>query len=187
MANGKVPTAIGGRLGRYAVAGAVLLGGLALLAITLLALLALTDPFDGPPHPSDAAMFEQFGRQRPALEALVGMIGQDGDIQRLALDFTRPEPAPITAERLADYRARLKAAGVAHGFAHYGDPIEFIVSTRGLAISGSGKSFVYAAQPHPDATVIDGDLDDAVDTLKDKDVLLQRRIDDNWWLQLDRR
>lgn len=183
MASGKVPTAIGGRLGRYVVAVAVLLGGLALLAI---ALLALADPLI-PPHPSDAALFEQFRRQRPALEALVGMIGQDGDIQRLALDFTRPEPAPITAERLADYRARLEATGVAHGFVHYGDPIEFIVSTRGLAISGSGKSFVYAAQPHPDATVIDGELDDAVDTLKDKDVLLQRRIDDNWWLQLDRR
>ena len=32
--------------------------------------------------------------------------------------------------------------------------------------------------PHPDATVIDGDLDAAVDALADKDVLLQRRIGD---------
>jgi hypothetical protein len=59
------------------------------------------------------------------------MIGQDGSIQRLAPDFTRPDPAPITPERLADYRQRLQRAGVAHGFSHYGDAIEFIVSTRG--------------------------------------------------------
>ena len=57
-------------------------------------------------------------------------------------------------------------------------PSTFLVSTQGLAISGSGKSFVHAEHADPDATVIDGDLDAAVDALADKDVLLQRRIDE---------
>jgi hypothetical protein len=115
------------------------------------------------------------------------MIGQDRSIQRLAPDFTRPDPAPITPERLADYRERLQRAGVAHGFSHYGDTIEFIVSTRGLAISGSGKSFVHAEHADANATLVESDLDAAVEALTDKDALLQRKIADGWWLQLDMR
>ncbi len=115
------------------------------------------------------------------------MLEHDPPVERLAPDFTRPEPPPIPPARLADYRARLQAAGIAHGLSHYGDTVEFLVSTQGLAISGSGKSFVHAEHAHPDATVIDGDLDAAVDALADKDVLLQRRIGEHWWLQLDRR
>jgi hypothetical protein len=46
---------------------------------------------------------------------------------------------------------------------------------------------VHADDAEPDATVIDGDLDAAVIALADKDVLLQRRIGEGWWLQLDRR
>ena len=168
-------------------AGVGLMAGAALVAGGLIAWLTITDPFGGGPHPSDAAMLAQFAQVRPALEELVVMIGQDGSIQHLAPDFTRPDPAPITAERLADYRQRLQRAGVAHGFSHYGDAIEFIVSTRGLAISGSGKSFVHAATADADATVVDGDLDAAVNALTDKDVLLQRKIGGDWWLQLDMR
>jgi hypothetical protein len=168
-----------------AVAG--LAAALALSAAALIALLTIADPFGGPPHPTDAAMLEQFARIRPSLDEIVGMIEQDSGVERLAPDFTRPEPAPIGAERLADYRARLHAAGIAHGLSHYGDSIAFIVSTQGLAISGSGKSFVHAEHADPDATVIDGDLDAAVGALADKDVLMQRRIGEGWWLQLDRR
>ena len=153
----------------------------------MIALLAIADPFGGPPHPTDAAMMAQFARVRPSLEEIVGMIEQDPGIERLAPDFTRPEPAPIGPKRLADYRARLQAAGIDHGLSRHGDTVEFIVSTQGLAISGSGKSFVHAEHADPDATVIDGDLDAAVDALADKDVLLQRRIGERWWLQLDRR
>ena len=168
-----------------AVAG--LAAALALSAAALIVLLALADPFGGAPHPTDAVMLAQFARVRPSLESMVGMTEQDPGIERLAPDFTRPEPAPIGPERLADYRARLQAAGIAHGLSHYGDTVEFLVSTQGLAISGSGKSFVHAEHADPDATAIDGDLDAAVDALVDKDVLLQRRIGEHWWLQLDRR
>lgn len=179
--------AAGKLLKQVVLAGAAVIGAVALVTVVLLAWLTIADPFGGPPHPTDAAMLAQFAKVRPALEELVVMIGQDQGIQRLAPDFTRPDPAPITPKRLADYRRRLQAAGIAHGFSHYGDAIEFIVSTRGLAISGSAKSFVHATEPDPDATVVGGDLDAAVNALTDKDVLLQRKIVDDWWLQLDMR
>jgi hypothetical protein len=169
------------------IAVAVLAAALVLSAAALIAWLTITDPFGGPPHPTDAAMLAQFARVQPSLESIVGMIEQDPRIERLAPDFTRPEPAPIAPERLADYRARLHAAGIAHGLSHYGGTVTFLVSTQGLAISGSGKGFVHAEHADPDASVIDGDLDAAVDALADKDVLLQRRIGERWWLQLDRR
>jgi hypothetical protein len=183
-------TAAGRHLGWYVLASAAVIGGIALLAAGLLALLAMFDPFDDPPHPTDAAMLALFQKQRPALEALAGMIKQDPQLQRLASDFTRPEDVAsigVSAERVADYRSRLQAAGIARGFSHYGDAIEFIVSTRGLAISGSAKSFVYATEADSDARVVDGDLDDAAAALTDKEVLLQRKIDGGWWLQLDMR
>lgn len=172
---------------RIIVAAAALVAVVALSAVALIALLAIADPFGGAPHPTDAVMLAQFAKLRPSLESIVGMIAQDPAIERLAPDFTLPEPLPIPPERLADHRERLEKAGIAHGFSHYGDTIEFIVSTQGLSISGSGKSFVHAEGADPDATVIDGDLDAAAATPAGKDALLQRRIDDHWWLQLDRR
>jgi len=174
-------------LKRVIVAGVGIALAVALTAVLLIARLAINDPFGEAPHPTDAAMLAQFARVRPSLESMGGMLEQDTGIERLGPNFTRPEPAPIGPDRLADYRARLQAAGIAHGVSRYRDAIEFIVSTQGLAIAGSGKSFVHAEHVHPDATVVDGDVDAALDTLADKDVLLQRRIGDGWWLQLDRR
>jgi hypothetical protein len=170
-------------------AGAIVFAS-ALVVAGLLVWLTVNDPFGGKPHPSDAEMLAQFQHQRLALEAQVATIKLDPKLERVAPDFTRPEdPASIGVppERIAEYRSRLRAAGIAHGFSHYGDAIEFIVSTRGLAISGSAKGFVYAEAPDADATVVDGDLDAARAASPDKSVLLQRKIDGNWWLQLDTR
>lgn len=170
--------------GLGALAGsALILGGLALT-------LALIDPFGDSPHPSDAAMLAQFKERRAILDQLVEMIGHDPGLERLGLDFTRPEDpaqAGISPDRIALYRKLCLEAGIAKGFQHYGDSIEFLVSTRGLSIAGSAKGFTYRNGADPDATVIDGDLDEAVNALADKSVLLQRRIDGDWWLELDMR
>ena len=68
-------------------------------AITVAALigwLAIVDPFGGPPHPTDAAMLAQFTRVRPSLESdRRHDRSRIPGIERLAPDFTRPEPAPI--------------------------------------------------------------------------------------------
>lgn len=116
------------------------------------------------------------------------MIEQEPKLERLAPDFLRPEDpssAEVSADRIATYRRLCAQAGIAHGFSHYRD--EFIVHTRGLSIAGSAKGFVYAPYPDADATIVAGDLDAAAASLKDKDVLLQRKIDGNWWLELDMR
>jgi hypothetical protein len=159
----------------------------ALTFAALVAWLAIVDTFGGPQHPSDGTLLAQFAAQRPALEELVGMLGQDPGIERLAADFTRPDPLAVAPGRVADYRTRLSAAGIAHGLARHGNTATFIVSTRGLAISGSAKAFVHAPRADADATVVNGDLDAAVAALADKNVLLQRPIGDGWWLQLDMR
>ena len=173
-------------LKRIVLTVAGLAAAMALSVAALIAWFTIIDPFGGPAHPTDAAMLAQFAAERAALANRRHACARS-TVERLAADFTRPEPPPIPAVRLADYRARLQAAGISHGLSHYGDAVEFLVSTQGLAISGSGKSFVHAEHAHPDATVIDGDLDAAVDALADKDVLLQRRIGEHWWLQLDSR
>jgi hypothetical protein len=167
------------------LAGIATVGTLTFAA--LVAWLAIVDPFGGPQHPSDDALLAQFAAQRPALDELVGMLGEDPGIERLAADFTRPDPLPMAPRRIADYRARLAAAGIAQGLARHGSTAIFIVSTRGLAISGSAKAFVHAPQADADATIVDGDLDAAATALTDNDVLLQRPIGPGWWLQLDMR
>jgi hypothetical protein len=167
------------------IAGIVAAGVLTFAA--LVAWLAIVDPFGGPQHPSDEALLAQFAAQRPALEELVGMLGEDPGIERLAADFTRPDPLAVAPGRIADYRSRLAAAGIAHGLARHGNTATFIASTRGLAISGSAKAFVHAPQADADATVVNGDLDAAAAALADKNALLQRPIGDGWWLQLDMR
>jgi hypothetical protein len=163
------------------------IGGVAVTLAAGLALLVLFNPFDDAPHPTDASMMAQFARERPALEALVTMAEEDAPVQRIAPDFTRPDPAPIGRARLEDYRRRLAAAGIDHGFSHYGDEVTFIASTMGLAISGSGKSFVHAARQADDATLVDGDLDAAAVQPANRDARLWRQLAPGWWLELDRR
>jgi hypothetical protein len=175
---------------RLLILGGAFLAILVLPAASMLVCLVIADPFGVSAHPTDRAMLVQFQKQRGALDELVRMIAEDANLVRLAPDFTRPEDpasAGASAERIAAYRRLCAQAGIAHGFSHYGDAIEFIVHTQGLSISGSAKGFVYAASADDDATVVDGDLDAAAASLQDKDVLLERKIDDNWWLILDMR
>lgn len=175
---------------RVLIFWAALLAMCALPAAGMFAWLVIADPFGGSPHPTDTAMLMQFQEERESLEELARMIAEDPKLVRLAPDFTRPEDpssAGISADRIAAYRRLCAKAGIAHGFSHYGDAIEFIVHTRGLAISGSAKGFVYAPNADPDATVVAGDLDAAAASANDKDVLLERKIEPNWWLDLDMR
>lgn len=182
--------AAGRTITRVLILWVALLAMSALPAAGMFAWLVIADPFGGSPHPADKAMLAQFQEKRESLEQLVRMIAEDPKLVRLAPDFTRPEDAGsvgIAPDRIAAYRRLCAKAGIAHGFSHYGDAIQFIVHTRGLAISGSAKGFVFAPKADADATEVEGDLDAAAASSKDKDVLLERRIDDNWWLELDMR
>jgi hypothetical protein len=190
MAQRQIHLATDKHLTRLILSILAILVATAITVAALLAWLTINDPFGGKPHPTDAEMLAHFQQQRAALDAQVLSIKQDAKLERVAPDFTRPEDlnaAGVTPERIAEYRSRLRAAGLTHGFSHYGNAIEFIVSTRGLAISGSAKSFVFAEAPDPDATIVNGDLDAAFAASPEKSVLLRRQIDGNWWLQLDTR
>ena len=57
------------------IAFGALVAALALSVVVLIACLTIADPFGGAPHPTDAAMLAQFAKNRPALEEIVGMIG----------------------------------------------------------------------------------------------------------------
>jgi hypothetical protein len=176
---------------RTALVAFCALAGVALAVATPVIWLAVSDPFGGPPHPTDAALLAQFREKRGVLEQLAEMAALDPGLQRLAPDFTRPEHPEaigIAADRIALYRRLCIEAGIRQGFSHYGRAVELLVNTRGLAISGSSKGFVHRVGPDPDATVVDTDLDVAAAALaKQRDVVLQRRIEGDWWLQLDRR
>ncbi len=175
---------------RLVLAGAVVLAVPALFAGYMFAWLVILDPFGGGPHPTDEAMLAQFRAKRPMLEELVSRIEQHSELQRVGPDFTRPDDfasVGVSADTIAGLRRLCAQAGIAHGFNHYAGSIELIVHTSGLAISGSANGFVHSAEPDPDAIMVEGDLDAAAGAPQRKDGLLLRRIDGNWWLELDRR
>ena len=182
--------AAGRKTTRALILWAALLVLCAIPAVGLLACFIIADPFGDLPHPTDETMLTQFRAQRKNLEELVRMIAEDPKLIRLGPDFTRPEDAAsagVSADRIAVYRRLCAEAGITDGFSHYGDAIEFLVHTRGLAISGSAKGFVYAPSADLDARLGGGDLDAAAASATDKDVLFERKIDESWWLELDMR
>jgi hypothetical protein len=177
--------------GRYLTIGALAVGLPVLAALILLApilLFAWLDPVGGPRHPTDAQLIAQLAKHRADLEEVATMAQHDSGLQRLAPDFIRPETpanAGISDERIATYRRLLARAGVAHGILNGDDEVWFLVSTRGLAISGSAKGFVYCAQPDPDARIVAGELDH--EPVPPRGELVMRHVEGRWWLMLDTR
>jgi hypothetical protein len=174
--------------------GLIALGcaGLAVAAapVTFIVWLTFADPFGMGPHPTDAALLSQFQKHRETLERLAGMIAQDPGLQRVAANFTRPaDPASIgvTPERIALYRLLCDKAGIAGGIADYGQGVVFLANTRGTTVAGSGKGFVWRTMASEDAIVVEDDLDEAAAALPEKKALLLKKIDGNWWLQLEMR
>jgi hypothetical protein len=171
--------------------------GLSIVALQLLLpllqlvlVLIWVDPFNDAPLPSDAALQTLFAQHRGELDELRQMMQQDAGLQRVGPDFTRPEdPAGVgvSPARLARYRQLLRAAGVEQGLLVEGGEIDFLVGTRGLAVSGSAKGFAWSVQPDPGATLVEGDLDAAFDRLADKRALIERPLDGPWRLRLDAR
>lgn len=158
--------------------------------LLFIAVLMGTDPFGGTPHPTDAALMAQFAAHRGEFDELRQMMQEDGGLQRVGPDFTRPaDPASlgVAPARLARYRQLLATAGVAEGLLRQGGEIVFLASTRGLSVSGSGKGVAFGAGPDEAATLVEGDLDAAFARLADKRALLERPLEGSWRLWLDAR
>jgi hypothetical protein len=166
--------------------GLALFAALVVLAPVLW--LAWIDPLGGPQHPTDTQLVAQLVRHRAELEHLVAMAREDGNLQRLAPDFTRPErlaDAGLTEQRLETYRRLLAGAGVAHGILNGDGEVWFLVSTRGLSIAGSAKGFAYCDLPDEDARIVTTDLDR--EPVPPRGELVMRHVEGKWWLMLDTR
>ncbi|MBK5956970.1 hypothetical protein CCR97_01885 [Rhodoplanes elegans] len=175
------------RLSRLSLA-LVLLAAVAAAAVVLLG----RGPFGTGAPPSDAAMLAHFETQRAGFEALAAMLAEDRGLRRFGADWSDP-PTPaaagVTADRLVRYRRLCDRLGIV-SVVNLGDRITLVHHASGLGISGSGKSFVRGPAA-PWAEVVTGDLDAAARDAaqapggRRRGAILERRIDADWWLQLD--
>ncbi|MFD2182112.1 hypothetical protein [Rhodoplanes azumiensis] len=141
---------------------------------------------EGPP--SDAAMLAHFETHRAGFEELADMPAEDRGLRRFGADWSEsptPEAAGITADRLARYRRLSTQLGIV-SVVNLGDRITLVRYAAGLGIGGSGKSHVRGpAVSWAEQTA--GDLDAAARAVerRRRGMILERRIDPHWWLQLD--
>ena|SRR5436190_10901143 len=138
-----------------------------------------------PPHPTDAALRATFARHRLDFERLLGMFHGDAGLTRVGSGFTRPEDPStvgVSAARLAEYHRLFGALGLADGIERGpGDEIWFRASSSGLAISGSGKGFVWT-RSSPDPLV---DRLDGYRSADGRSFTAYSRIDGDWYLVYD--
>jgi|SRR5256885_12122541 len=99
--------------------------------------------------PSDGAMIANLARNRATFERLLAMIHEDRGLERVDVDWTRPEdPASIgvSPERIATYRRLMREIGVMRGFYAFEprDEVSFMAYAAGLSIRGQSKSYVWS-------------------------------------------
>ena len=180
-------------------------GGLAgVVAVGLLAgYLLLTGFFNVlTGHTSDDAMIEKFRQHQQDFETLRHMVIADKQVDRIALDWTRPEDPQamgVTAGRLEEYRTILRRLDLplgVQGVPGRTDSFEVLGSGIGWFNRGSGKSYVWKAVPPTTgedvamATNIDAFIKNR-QTLKNdgrplpKHIEVFRPINGNWYLYYD--
>jgi hypothetical protein len=139
----------------------------------------------GQRHRSDAEMMRTFNEHRAQFEELIQMIQYDAGLRRVDDSWTDPaDPTTVgvSPERIALYRSKMNAIGIARGFAAYGGPdsVEFLASAQGLVTGGSMKGYAFARVP-PKPIVVDLDLVAKMGR-GTKISPTYRRIDEQWYL-----
>lgn len=166
------------------IAGSAAVLLIAAFAVVSLPLMRVGTVFDaGPQAPSDAAMIAHWRKHKDTLDEITEMLRFDPALNRLGMDWSEPEDAAraqVDPARLARYRELMKQASIV-SFGRGHRSIHFLYHAGGT-VRGAGKGFV-RGEASRYAEIVDTDLDEAVGGRKR--VLLQRRIDDGWWLQLD--
>ncbi len=137
-------------------------------------------------HPSDEFLIKNFKKNQAVFSHLVEMIKEDEGLERVDEDWTRPEDLSYiraSSNRIANYRELLEKIGTSRGFYSFRNPtkIDFIVSTKGLGISGSSKGYAYL-ENRPDLVVENLDNDQAVDG---SSYTAYRPITGHWYLFYD--
>jgi hypothetical protein len=139
----------------------------------------------GQRHRSDADLIRTFTEHRTQFEEIVAMTSQDDKLRRVDDTWTDPaDPAEagVSAERIAQYREKMSAIGVARGFATYGGPgyVELYASAQGLVTGGSSKGYLHTTRPP--APLVE-DLDAAAKAAGPSILPpVYRRIDQDWYL-----
>ena len=151
------------------------------------------------PHPSDDELIHNFQKNDVDFYKLIGMSNEDSKVIRIANDFTRLEnnwawPRPelelgFSQQRWGEYRSLFNKLGLKAGIER--DPIEngtaifLIASTKGLAVSGSSKGYVYSEKelkPVLDS-LNDAKVKDYLEREKPQnEITLYRRIKGNWYI-----
>jgi len=130
-------------------------------------------------HEKDTILIETFRDKRAIFDELLGMIQSDHGLERVADNWTQPNPASITAKRLSKYRQLLKSIGCVRGFEHFdGKPgIIFIASSVGT-MSGSLKGYYFCdITPNPLVNNLD-----YYRPVQNRGYVAYRRIEGNWYL-----
>ncbi len=158
------------REGWSAVLPAVVCG---VAVATLIAL-----PLPGP-HPTDDDMIRDFTQHRQGYTTLLRMFEEDPKLGRLgdlAGDWPEnPADAGVDSARLARYRALMRDLGV-ESLERSKGRVLFIMSTYGLSVSGSSKSYLYSDTP-PAPLVGDTERDADGPTGE-----VYRHIEGNWYI-----
>jgi hypothetical protein len=138
--------------------------------------------------PSAGAMIANLARNRAAFERLLVMIHEDRGLERVDVDWTRPEdPASIGVdrERIATYRRLMRQIGVTRGFYAFEprDEVSFIAYAAGLSIRGQSKSYVWS----PSGKFEDAGMVESLDTVwrsGHRRIWDYRHVEGPWYLHL---
>jgi len=133
-------------------------------------------------HPSDDEMVTSFKEHRAEYEELLRLFKEQRKLSSMdASTGTVPsaKKAGLSSAQAASYRQLMKKLGV-QSIERYFGKILFVTSTKGLAVSGSMKGYVFAKKP-PSPVVEDSERD-AVEPVGEN----YRHIVDGWYIIYER-
>jgi hypothetical protein len=130
-------------------------------------------------HPSDEEMSRAYFEQHDQYEALLTMFQEDVGLDRLgdlAGDWPENPAELVGAARLKEYRTLMDSLGVQSLERQGPQEVLFLMSTWGLAVSGSSKGYLYSpVSPSPLVTDTEDDATEPVGTT-------YRRIEGDWYI-----
>jgi hypothetical protein len=140
------------------------------------------------PHPSDAEMLAKFQSHKATFSQLVEMAQEDRNKFHTVGDLCSPNYLSnngLSQTRIEMYQTACRKLGLPTGVTIHEDTgiIEFTVSTQGLAVSGSSKSYVYRRIPP-------GNIVPDIETYRNDPQInsgypVFRHIEGNWYLSFE--
>jgi hypothetical protein len=149
------------------------------------------------PLPSDARMEQTFHRSRSDFELLVKMLNEDPRLSAVRLESTAlvsdgrwpRADVGLSQARWSEYRKLFKKLGLEIGIVRWSVPpnsIAFLADSRGMAVAGELKGYLYSPTepPSPLVTSLDHGVPPGVPppTPPHTAAVAFKEIDKNWYL-----